>query len=144
MAEEEDRQAGVLLAGEVGDGAQVGDDGVPAVVVGEVAVVGRVRRAAVAAVVVGVDRVAGRRERLGQAGVAGGVLGHAVGDLHDRACGGPSGSQRWVWRAVPSLAVTVVVVLCMVAVLGYRWVCRAQPATPDLTGDSNAAMPLPR
>ena len=36
------------------------------------------------------------------------------------AFGGPSGSQRWVWRAVPSLAVTVVVVLCMVAVLGYR------------------------
>ena len=36
------------------------------------------------------------------------------------AFGGPSGSQRLVCRAVPSLAVTVVVVLCMVAVLGYR------------------------
>ena len=34
MAEQEHRQAGVLLAGEVGDGPQVCDDGVTAVVVG--------------------------------------------------------------------------------------------------------------
>ena len=84
MPEEEDRQPRVLLLGEPGDGAQVLDDGVPAVAVGEVAVVGVAGGLAVTAVVVGVDGVPGGGQRLGEPGVAAGVLGHAVGDLHDR------------------------------------------------------------
>ena len=35
------------------------------------------------------------------------------------ALGSPSGTHRWVCRAVPSLAVTVVVVLCIGAAFGY-------------------------
>jgi hypothetical protein len=93
VAEEEEGEAGVLLAGVVAHKVEVVDDRVEATVVGEVAgVLGRARRGAVPAVVTGVHGIPGCGEPLREPGVALGVLGHAVRDLDDalgRAVGQP-------------------------------------------------------
>ncbi len=86
MAEDNDRQARLLLGDEIVDGADIGDDLGAAIRVGELAGrrVGRLGRA-VAAMVVGVDMEAAPGEEIGEAGIARGVFGQPVIDLDDRA-----------------------------------------------------------
>lgn len=82
VADEDDGQARLLLAGLVGHGVQVVDDRLPPVALGEGAT--RARRLAVAPVVRAVDGIPVVGEALRETGVAARVLGEAVRDLDDR------------------------------------------------------------
>ena len=84
MAEEDNRNARLLLGDQPVHGPEIADDFSPSAVVGEMAEVRRGGLGPVAAIVVRVNRVARRVERRGEAGVAGAVLGEAVGELHHR------------------------------------------------------------
>ena len=86
MAEDDDRQAGMLAGDQVVDGVDVGDHLGAAVGTAEDAQ-RRIRRGrrAMAAMVMRVDMEADRRHDLGEAGVARGVLGQPVIDLDDAA-----------------------------------------------------------
>ena len=84
MAEEDDRNARLLLGDQPVHGPEIADDFAPSAVVGEMAEVGGRGPRPVAAMVVRINRIARGVERRGEAGVTGAVLGEAVGDLHHR------------------------------------------------------------
>ena len=84
MAEEDDRNARLLLGDQPVHGPEIADDFSPSAVVGEMAEVGGGRLRPVATMVVRINRIARGVERRGEAGVTGAVLGEAVGDLHHR------------------------------------------------------------
>ena len=84
MAEEDDRNARLLLGDQPVHGPEVADDLAPSPVVGEMAKVRRGGLGPVAAMIAGVDRIAGGVERRGEARVTGAVLGETMGDLHHR------------------------------------------------------------
>ena len=93
VADEHERDAGVLAAGKVAEDAQVVDEPRPAARAEVAVAVGGAGRAAVSPMVVGVHDVPGVGEGFGQPPVPGGVLAHAVRDLHDglrRAIPGPA------------------------------------------------------
>jgi hypothetical protein len=85
VADEEDRQARLLLPGALGEGMQVVDDRLPPLLPAEAAA--RAPRLPVAAVVGRINGIPVVGEALREARVAGRVLGHPVCELHDRLRG---------------------------------------------------------
>ena len=84
MAEEDDRNARLLLGDQPIHGPEVADDLAPSPVVGEMAEVRGGGLGPVATMIAGEDRIAGGVERRGEARVTGAVLGETMGDLHHR------------------------------------------------------------
>jgi hypothetical protein len=85
VAEDDEREARVLAAGDPAQLAEIAHQAGPAAGTEVAVVISRPGRAAVTAVVVRVDHVAGGGQGFGQPPVAGGVLTHAVRELHDRS-----------------------------------------------------------
>jgi hypothetical protein len=82
VTQQDQRQAGVLRPGDIGELRQVLDNGLRALFA-KVAEGPFGRGVAVAAMVVGIEHPAGRHHRLQGLDVAAGVLAHAVGQLQD-------------------------------------------------------------
>ena len=85
MAEEHDRQAGLLGGDLAVQGPEIADAFRPTVLIGEMAEVGGGGGGSMAPVIIGVDGVARAVQRAGQPPVARAVLREPVGDLHDGA-----------------------------------------------------------
>jgi hypothetical protein len=86
---------------------------VPAIALGKQAQGAFIGGTAMAAQVRGIHAVTGITQGLGQARIAAAVLGHAMGQHHQRLVGVPSGSHWLTYRRLRSFAVSQKVVWFM-------------------------------